>query len=95
LGYSGEFKLEPVESQTITNGPYFLTVDVSNSTFDWITNFPVSAVVVKGGPGGLVYDYFANGGPVMSDEGLHAPVNPKNRRYYGLSHVSFCWHQHH
>ncbi len=48
----------------------------------------VTVVVVKGGPDANAFVYPA---PDLGDTGLHAPVNPKNQKYYGLSHISFCY----
>lgn len=51
-------------------------------------------VVAKGGPNANLYDYNnppgATPGPQVADDGLHAPINPNNNRFFGLSHVSFC-----
>lgn len=58
--------------------------------FDWeALNGRVFIIVVKGGPDAHKYDYGANG--ETSDTGLHSPVNPNNGKYYGLSHISFCY----
>jgi hypothetical protein len=45
-------------------------------------------VIAKGGPNANVYTYLTE---VTSDTGLHAPVNPNNNRFFGLSHISFCY----
>ena len=89
-----EFKVEPVEDGTETDGTLTVTIDVTETddgpVFDWTSNIGVDAVFVKGGPGGLLYVYDP---PMEStgDTGLHAPVNPANDKFYGLSHVSFCY----
>jgi hypothetical protein len=58
--------------------------------FDWsISGGTVYGVVAKGGPNANFYDYRPGG--ETSDTGLHAPVNPSNGRYFGLSHISFCF----
>ena len=59
-------------------------------TFDFLTspsaNFYVSSVIVKGGPNALLWTFNP---PDNEGYGLHAPVNPKNGKYYGLSHLCF------
>jgi len=89
-----EFKVEPVKDGTFSDGTLTVTIDVNETedgpVFDWTSNIGVDAVFVKGGPGGLLYVYDP---PEEStgDTGLHAPVNPANGKFYGLSHVSFCY----
>ncbi|CAL9431077.1 prealbumin-like fold domain-containing protein [Streptomyces sp. enrichment culture] len=46
-------------------------------------------VVVKGGPNANFYDYRPGGN--ANDSYLHAPVNDRNNKFFGLSHVSFCF----
>jgi hypothetical protein len=88
------------ESQNITSGSHdvdgdgdvdiIITVNGSAQTFDWSTNegLVIHAVFVKGGSDGNLYDYRPAG--ATSDTGLHAPVNPQNGNFYGLSHITFC-----
>jgi len=89
-----ELKVEPVEDGTSTDGTLTVTIDVTETAdgpvFSWTSNIGVDAVFVKGGPGGLLYVYDP---PAEStgDTGLHAPVNPQNDKFFGLSHVSFCY----
>ncbi|MGH9236087.1 MAG: LPXTG cell wall anchor domain-containing protein [Acidimicrobiales bacterium] len=89
-----ELKVDPVEDGTFTDGTLTVTIDVTDTdggpVFSWTSNVGVDAVFVKGGPGGLLYIYDP---PAEStgDTGLHAPVNPSNGKFYGLSHVSFCY----
>jgi hypothetical protein len=89
-----ELKVDPVEDGTFTDGTLTVTIDVTDTNagpvFSWTSNIGVDAVFVKGGPGGLLYTYDP---PAEStgDTGLHAPVNPNNGKFYGLSHVSFCY----
>lgn len=97
-----EFKLEPVVSGTfplsfdgLTGS---VTTDVYNTPdgqafdFEFTGDFVAATVVVKGGPNANLYDYiaasFAPG--ASADTFLHAPVNPSNNRFFGLSHISFC-----
>ena len=88
------FKVE--ESESSLDGTYkdpstgFVVkisgTNVSLKTFNYESNWPVN-VVVKGGPGaGTFYSP-----PASSGKGLHPPVNPNNGKYYGISHVTFCW----
>jgi hypothetical protein len=87
-----ELKVEPVADGTFTDGTLTVTIDVRNTAdgpvFDWTSNIGVDAVFVKGGPGGNLYVYDPE---ATSDTGLHAPVNPNNNRFFGLSHISFCY----
>ena len=75
FGPSDEFEID------VTDG-------ASGPTFDWLSTVPVFQVIVKGGPGANVYDYPAGD---TSDTGLHAPLNPANDKWYGLSHITFCY----
>lgn len=84
-GYT-ELKFDPV-AQGRTSRSVF-TIDVEGRVFDWSSTQGVDAVIVKGGPNANVYRY-AN--EVTSGEGLHAPVNPSNGQFYGLSHISLCY----
>jgi LPXTG-motif cell wall-anchored protein len=90
-----ELKVDPVEDGTFTDGTLTVTIEVTGFTdddepqvFDWTSNIGVDAVFVKGGPGGLLYVYDPES---TGDTGLHAPVNPNNGKFFGLSHVSFCY----
>jgi hypothetical protein len=89
-----QLKVDPVENGTSTDGTLTVTITVRETddgpVFDWTSNIGVDAVFVKGGPNGLLYVYDP---PAEStgDTGLHAPVNPNNDKFYGLSHVSFCY----
>jgi hypothetical protein len=89
-----EFKVEPVVDGTFSDGTLTVTIDVRETAdgpvLDWTSNIGVDAVFVKGGPNGLLYVYDP---PAEStgDTGLHAPVNPNNGKFFGLSHVSFCY----
>jgi hypothetical protein len=61
-----------------------------SQVFDFTaTGGVVTAVAVKGGPDTQFFDYRPNG--VTSGTALHAPVNPSNQNFYGLSHISFCY----
>jgi LPXTG-motif cell wall-anchored protein len=60
-------------------------------TFDFVvtSDHLVTTVFVKGGSDQNVYSYPAPG--VSADTGLHAPVNPANDKFFGLSHIDFCF----
>jgi len=62
-----------------------------NNTFAWSNfNGSIQGIFVKGGPiGGNLYDYTGTG--LNADGNLHSPVNPKNGKNSGLSHISFCY----
>lgn len=99
-----ELKVEPVDSGTYTGGPltvkltvYHLPTDVSdhpgdqtgNQVFDFTASgAAVIGVGVKGGPNTNLYAYPA---AATSGTRLHTPVNTKNDKFPGLSHVSFCY----
>ena len=93
LGFINESKVEPVTGGLHDFGDFEVTLTLHDTadgpTFDFTSNIAVDAVFVKGGSNGNLYDY--SGSPVTTDDGLHAPVNPANDLYYGLSHISFCW----
>lgn len=80
----GAQKIEPVVSGTYGG----VSIDVHGSTFDFFTDGDtvVSDVIVKGGPNANWYHYDP---AVNEDFGLHSPINPKNGRPYGLSHLCF------
>lgn len=62
----------------------------TDNTFDFeiSDDFAAIGVLVKGGPNTNVYDYRPTG--IQADQELHAPVNPANMTFYGLSHLDFC-----
>jgi hypothetical protein len=86
-----ELKVDPVTGGVHTDGTLSVTITLHETedgpTFDWTSNIGVDAVFVKGGPGGNLYSYDESTG----DTGLHSQVNPKNDKFYGLSHISFCY----
>jgi len=89
LGFGDQFyfKYEPVVDGT-ENG---VTIDVRETAmgpvFDFWSTIQILAVLVKGGPDALLYDYRPEG--VSADTGLHAPLNLNSGKYYGLSHIEF------
>src|SRR5688572_3770378 len=87
-----ELKIEPVADGTYTDGTLTVTIDVRDTAagpvFDFTANIGVDTVIVKGGPNANIYNYSPE---ATSDTGLHAPVNDSNGKYFGLSHISFCY----
>jgi hypothetical protein len=70
---------------------YITIYDSTASTFSWSSEYPVCAVVVKGGPNANVYYYYEYSEPVMGDTGLVAPFNENSEKVYDISHVTFCF----
>lgn len=66
---------------TITITAY--DVDDEYKTFDWESEFPVVAVIVKAGTQAYVYWYYG----AYSDTGLYAPGGK------GVSHATFCFNE--
>ena len=92
--FAFEIKIDdPVTGSSLTIDGVTITItEVRNTNlgqvFDWeAEGGVVNGVFVKGGPKGNLYLYDP---PATSDTGLHSPVNPRNGKYFGLSHVSFC-----
>jgi hypothetical protein len=85
-------KIEPVVSGTFTDGTLTVTIVVRDTAggqvFDFTSNIGVDQVIAKGGPNANIYTYDPE---ATEDTGLHAPVNPNNDRFFGLSHISFCY----
>ena len=70
-------------SVTLTTQPTAL-----GTTVEFTANLPTDAVLAKGGPNANLYGYLPS---VMTDEGLHPPMNDGTGTYYGLGHVRFCF----
>ncbi len=87
-----ELKVEPVADGEYSDGTLTVVIDVKDSAsgpvFDWTASLGVDRVIVKGGPDGNAFVYSPED---TADTSLHAPVNPSNGTYYGLSHISFCY----
>jgi uncharacterized repeat protein (TIGR01451 family) len=100
IGSSSEysFKIDPPSdgmfTDPMTGVTFILTIPSVDATadgpsFDFEIDGGVALdVIVKGGPNANVYHYDP---PVAMDTWLHAPVNPNNGRFYGLSHIEFCY----
>jgi hypothetical protein len=82
--------IDPVESGTydlVGGGTITITVydTASGPVFDFVTDgATIDSIVVKGGPN---YHWYTWSPGVTSAEGLHAPLNVKNDKWYGLSHL--------
>jgi hypothetical protein len=92
LGFSNEFRHQPVVGGTFGDGTLSVTITLQSLPqgpgFDWTSNIDVLGVIVKGGPNANFYNY---GSGSTGDGDLHAPVNPGNNTFFGLSHLSFCY----
>lgn len=90
---TNQIKFDPVVGGTQTVGGVSITVTLDPQPlgpgFDWtISGGTINDVFVKGGPNGLQYHYDP---AATSGQDLHAPINPTTKKYYGLSHISFCY----
>jgi hypothetical protein len=87
---TGEYKDVGGADNPGGDGPLVFTITSSDGkTFDWESNIPVDAVIVKGGnKGSNVYMYGAN--EAESDTGLHSPDNSQGKRP-AISHISACY----
>ena len=90
LGYcDNELKDVPPTSGSYDDGVLFVTITVDEKFFDWDSNIPVDAVIVKGGEGGCANLYEYN--PASTgDTNLHATTKLSGEPY-GLSHIDFCY----
>ena len=91
-----EHRQDPVQDATIQltfedlTGTLTVNVNEAAQTFSFAFSgdFVAAGVVVKGGSNANFYDYRPGG--TSADTALHAPINPMNGKFYGLSHISFC-----
>ena len=89
-------KQDPPQDATINltsgalSGTLVVAVNENAETlrFTLTGDFVAAGVIVKGGPNANFYDYRPDGN--AADTALHAPVNPNNGKFYGLSHITFC-----
>ena len=89
-------KLDPVTNgvHTLSDGSQIIISNYDGKTFDWaihedsLHDIDASLVLVKGGPATMAYFY---GSQEDFDTGLSSPINEKNGKPYGISHVSFCF----
>jgi uncharacterized repeat protein (TIGR01451 family) len=91
-----EHKQDPPQDATINltfgalSGTLVVVENEAAQTFSFTLtgDFVAAGVIVKGGSNANFYDYRPEGN--AADTGLHAPVNPSNGKFFGLSHISFC-----
>jgi hypothetical protein len=85
-----EYKIDPPANGVYNlGGGLQITISnlTNNKTFNWSSNFLVSAVFVKAGAGGsYLYDYRPDGS--MGDTGLTSPGAGTTNQ---ISHISFCF----
>jgi hypothetical protein len=62
--------------------------DPNGPSFNWTSTLGMDAVIVKGGPNADAYVYTPE---AFFGNGLHAPTNPDNGQYFGISHIEFCY----
>jgi len=70
---------------TIPDGLQVSIIDDRSVT--WSSAFPITAVIVKGGPAANVY---LSASPLLADSGLVSPVGPSGQPA-DISNVTFCW----
>jgi hypothetical protein len=75
---------DPANSVTISN----VETVTLGEIFDWSATMGIDAVIVKGGPNANAYVYDPE---AFGDDDLHAPLNPENGKYFGISHIEFCY----
>ncbi|HXV72260.1 MAG TPA: hypothetical protein VEB69_12790, partial [Acidimicrobiia bacterium] len=79
-------------ARTYTDGVLVVDIEIYETAmgpaFDWSSNLGVDVVVVKGGPAANVYRYTP---AATGDTELHSPLNNNSDKWYGLSHISFCY----
>ena len=86
----GALYIDPVVSGTYNlpdGGTITITVNdtAAGPTFDFTTaGATIEMIVVKGGPN---YNLYVLPADTTSAEGLHSPLNAKNGKWYGLSHL--------
>ena len=78
-----------VLEETGLEGSITISRDIDGN-LKWETHGDVKIcrVMVKGGPGANVYGYDCED---TCATGLNTPVNAKNGKNYGISHITFCY----
>jgi hypothetical protein len=91
LGYGHGLKFDPPSAGSQSSDGVTIDMSLGDDEFgklvDWTASAPIDAVIVKGGSNANAYTY---PGESSGDTGLHTPFNGPDK-YYGLSHVDFCW----
>ena len=94
LGYAHGLKFDPPTAGTKSADGMTIDLGIGSGQYgtlvDWSASGPIDAVIVKGGPNANVYAYPSG---ATGDTGLHTPFNDLSK-FYGLSHVDFCWNDH-
>lgn len=93
---SGTFTLTSTDGELTGSAPEdtnnSVTTDIQSvalgQILNWSATLGVDAVIMKGGPNANVYVYNPE---ATSDQGIHTPVNPNNNKYFGISHIEFCY----
>jgi hypothetical protein len=87
-----ELRADPPANGPLTDGFLVVTLTLYDTpdgpVVDFTANTGLDSVFIKGGESGNLYAYNPE---ALSDTGLHAQVNPANGKYYGISHISFCY----
>jgi hypothetical protein len=91
LGYEHGLKFDPPNAGSKSGEGVTVELSLGSDQYgtlvDWTSSKPIDTVIVKGGPNANTYVYASES---SGDTGLHAPFNGPDK-YYGLSHVDFCW----
>jgi hypothetical protein len=91
---AGGFNLK-IEAENIVVGGVYGNIRITaydGTYISWalvdVNDHDADTVIVKGGPNAISYSYdtFDDW-----DTRLTAPKNPNNGKYYGISHISFCF----
>jgi hypothetical protein len=95
IGYAHGMKFDAPSAGSASADGVTVEMSLGSDAFgtlvDWTSSAPIDAVIVKGGPNANAYVY---PGESSGDTGLHTPFNGPDK-YYGLSHVDFCWDDDH
>lgn len=77
-------------ARNVDGGNVITISNATRSTFDWSSEYPVCAVIVKASTRAYVFQY---PGGSYGDTGLYSPLNPNNGNPFDISHVTFCYDQ--
>jgi hypothetical protein len=89
------YKLK-IEAEDLAVGSYgAINITAYNGTYvswaiasGYLDTYDANLVIVKGGPNAEIYHYDSWDD---YDNGLTAPLNPNSGKWYGISHVQFCF----
>ncbi len=96
LGYDYGYKKDDPTSDALVGIGDGMLIDYSfdggnqGTILEWSSNLGIDAVILKASTLANVYRYNPE---AVEDAGLRTPYrdSKKGRRYYGISHVTFCW----